>query len=50
MPQPAIQDLQQAMFDLTPVSLWLEDYSALKALFGRWRAEGITDLKALFRK
>lgn len=34
------------MFDLAPVSLWLEDYSALKALFAEWRAAGVTDLRA----
>lgn len=28
------------MFELAPVSLWLEDYSGLKQLFDRWRAEG----------
>jgi diguanylate cyclase (GGDEF)-like protein len=36
------------MFELAPVSLWLEDYSALKALFERWRSEGVTDLRAHF--
>jgi diguanylate cyclase (GGDEF)-like protein len=36
------------MFDLAPVSLWLEDYSALKALFAQWRAEGVTDLRVHF--
>ncbi|MFZ5690309.1 MAG: sensor domain-containing diguanylate cyclase [Pseudomonadota bacterium] len=36
------------MFDLAPVSLWLEDYSALKVLFQRWRDEGVTDLRAHF--
>jgi len=36
------------MFDLAPVSLWLEDYSALRALFQRWRNEGVTDLRAHF--
>jgi len=36
------------MFDLAPVSLWLEDYSALKALFGRWREAGVIDLRAHF--
>jgi hypothetical protein len=34
------------MFELAPVSLWLEDYSALKQLLDRWRAEGVTDLQA----
>ncbi len=34
-------------FDLAPVSLWLEDYSGLKALFAEWRAAGVTDLRAI---
>jgi diguanylate cyclase (GGDEF)-like protein len=33
------------MFDLAPVSLWLEDYSALRLLFDRWRAEGVISLR-----
>ena len=33
------------MFDLAPVSLWLEDYSGLKRLFDGWRAEGVTDIR-----
>ena len=37
------------MFDLAPVSLWLEDYSALKALFEEWRAAGVSDLRAYLR-
>jgi diguanylate cyclase (GGDEF)-like protein len=39
----------EAMFELAPVSLWLEDYSTLHALFGRWRAAGVTDLRAHLR-
>lgn len=38
------------MFDLAPVSLWMEDYSGLKLLFDQWRAEGITDLLAFLRE
>src|SRR5687767_5643339 len=34
------------MFDLAPVSLWLEDYSALKTLFAQWHEEGVADLRA----
>jgi diguanylate cyclase (GGDEF)-like protein len=34
-----------AMFDLAPVSLWLEDYSALRRLYAEWRAAGVTDLR-----
>jgi diguanylate cyclase (GGDEF)-like protein len=33
------------MFELAPVSLWLEDYSALRQLFDRWRSQGVTDLR-----
>jgi diguanylate cyclase (GGDEF)-like protein len=36
------------MFELAPVSLWLEDYSAVKTLFDAWRAAGISDLRAYF--
>ncbi len=36
------------MFELAPVSLWLEDYSALKALFAAWRDQGVSDLRAHF--
>ncbi len=38
---------QEEMFELAPVSRWLEDYSALHAPFGRWRAQGVTNLRAL---
>lgn len=34
------------VFDLAPVSMWLEDYSALARQFDDWRADGITDLRA----
>ena len=34
------------MFDIAPVSLWIEDYSAVRALFEQWRAVGVTDVKA----
>ncbi|MDB5841599.1 MAG: histidine kinase [Herminiimonas sp.] len=33
------------MFELAPVSLWLEDFSGVKQLFAQWRAEGVTDLR-----
>ena len=41
-------DFEQ-MFEWAPISLWLEDYSALKVLFDAWRAEGVTDLEAHLR-
>ncbi len=46
--QPSPGD-DEKMFDLAPVSLWLEDYSELKALFEEWRADGITDLGAYLK-
>jgi len=33
------------MFELAPVSLWLEDYSRLKQLYAAWRHAGVTDLR-----
>ena len=46
-PLPALTDADLAqMFELAPVSLWLEDFSGLKDLFERWRAEGVTDLRS----
>lgn len=33
------------MFDLAPVSLWLEDYSGVKELFDEWRAIGVISLR-----
>lgn len=48
-PSPAARPGEDAtMFDLAPVSLWLEDYSGVKTLFDSWRAAGISDLRAYF--
>jgi len=38
------------MFDLAPVSLWLEDYSLLKAQFEEWRRAGINSLRDYLRE
>lgn len=35
-----------AMFDLAPISLWLEDYSGVRVQMEAWRDEGVTDLRA----
>ena len=40
----------ELLFESAPISLWLEDYSALKTLFAQWRAEGITDLGSYLRQ
>ena len=33
-----------SMFDLAPVSLWLEDYSEVRRYFARLRQDGVEDL------
>jgi diguanylate cyclase (GGDEF)-like protein len=33
------------MFDLAPVSLWIEDYSDVKRLFEQWQAQGVDDIE-----
>ncbi|NIX76482.1 sensor domain-containing diguanylate cyclase [Microvirga terricola] len=43
-PHPALNE-DAEMFDLAPVSLWLEDYSGLKSLFAEWRAAGVASLR-----
>ena len=45
-PMTSKPDIDAAMFDVAPVSLWLEDYSGLKSLFDEWRGAGVTDLRA----
>lgn len=37
-------------FDLAPVSLWMEDFSAVRQLFEKWRAAGITDIRTFLRE
>jgi diguanylate cyclase (GGDEF)-like protein len=36
----------ELMFEAAPISLWLEDYSALKKTFDGWRSQGVTDFNA----
>ncbi|HEX3983804.1 MAG TPA: diguanylate cyclase [Acidisoma sp.] len=49
---PSVSDLVASLdtdvFDLAPVSLWLEDYSGLKAIFDELNAQGITALEDYF--
>ncbi len=40
----------QNLFDSSPISLWEEDYSAIKAYFEVLRGQGITDLKEYLEK
>ncbi|QDM18261.1 diguanylate cyclase [Tardiphaga sp. vice352] len=41
---PIDPDTDAKMFELAPVSLWIEDYSDVKALFEQWQAQGVDDI------
>ncbi|MGT2488531.1 diguanylate cyclase [Methylobacterium oryzae CBMB20] len=51
MPQTPGQTeiLEAQLFDLAPVSLWLQDLGGLKARLDAWRAAGMVDLRAWLR-
>ncbi len=44
-PFPIDPDDNAKMFDLAPVSRWIEDYSDVKALFERWEAQGVDNIE-----
>lgn len=39
----------ESLFELAPVSLWLEDFSAVRQAFEALRADGVTDLRGYLR-
>jgi diguanylate cyclase (GGDEF)-like protein len=39
-----------SIFDLSPIPMWLEDYSEIKKQFDVWRSEGINDLAAFLKE
>lgn len=38
------------LFNLAPIAMWVEDFSDVKALFDRWKMEGITDIREFLRE
>uniref|UniRef100_A4WYR4 GGDEF domain-containing protein n=2 Tax=Cereibacter TaxID=1653176 RepID=A4WYR4_CERS5 len=38
--------IEESAFDLAPVSMWIEDFSGVRALMDEWRAEGVEDIRA----
>lgn len=42
-------DFQQ-MYDAAPVSLWIEDFSALRAMIDGWRDDGVIDIAGHLRQ
>lgn len=37
--------LDSSVFDLSPIPLWVQDYSQVKIQFNIWRQQGVTDLR-----
>ncbi|NNP73254.1 histidine kinase [Acinetobacter defluvii] len=42
--------LESSIFDLSPIPMWLEDYSAVQKQFEIWKKQGITDLKSFLEE
>ena len=51
-PAPSAEQVSDAknfnndMFDLAPISMWLEDFSGVKKLLEQWRHAGVSDLRS----
>ena len=43
-------DPDNSIFDLAPIAMWIEDFSAVKAQFDVWRAEGVSDLRSFLKE
>ena len=37
--------LDLSIFDLSPIPMWLQDFSGVRRIFDEWTAQGITDIK-----
>ncbi|MDQ9022190.1 diguanylate cyclase [Acinetobacter sichuanensis] len=42
--------LESSIFDLSPIPMWLEDYSEVKKQFDLWKSQGVTDLKSFLEE
>ena len=40
--------LDSPFFELSPIAMWLEDYSDIKKQFDIWREQGVQDLFSFF--
>ncbi|OTG81565.1 sensor domain-containing diguanylate cyclase [Acinetobacter sp. ANC 4648] len=38
--------LESSIFEISPIPMWLEDYSDVKIQFDLWKSQGVTDLKS----
>ena len=42
--------LDSPFFELSPVAMWLEDYSEIKKQFDLWRNQGVQDLLSFLQE
>lgn len=40
-----MEQLDLTVFDLSPLAMWLQDFSGVKKIFEQWKTEGVQDLK-----
>lgn len=45
-----VDALESDIFNLAPIAMWIEDFSAVQALFDDWRSDGVTDIRAFLRE
>lgn len=41
-----MEQLDLRIFDLSPMPMWIQDYSGVKKIFEEWNAQGILDIRA----
>lgn len=41
-----MEQLDLRIFDLSPMPMWIQDYSGVKKIFEQWNAQGILDIRA----
>ncbi|NHB58178.1 GGDEF domain-containing protein [Acinetobacter sp. 194] len=41
-----MENLDFRIFDLSPIPMWIQDYSGVKKIFDQWHLDGIEDIKA----
>ncbi|MGV8938366.1 MAG: diguanylate cyclase domain-containing protein [Allorhizobium sp.] len=44
------KEFDSDVFNLAPIAMWLEDFSDVKALFEKWRSQGVTDIRAFLHE
>ena len=47
---PVMDIMNSTIFDISPIPMWLEDMSEIKAQFDQWKAQGVTDLQSFLEE